>query len=66
MTDHLPLGESTIVLIDARGIVGIWCSGTCMRDMHAMTFLRQVEESLLEDIDSRINPRIDEATEEDG
>lgn len=68
MTCHLPLGPHTLLIVDGRGILGIWCSGLCLRDMHAMTFLRQVEESLLEGIDERVRHESsdDEGVEEDG
>lgn len=46
------LGEDTLILIDEDGILGIWCGGDCLRDMHTISFL----ENLLSDMTARLLP----------
>lgn len=36
------LGEDTLILIDEQGILGMWCEGDCMKDMHAIAFLEEL------------------------
>jgi hypothetical protein len=47
-----PLGEDTIIMVDGRGILGIWHQPECMSNMHALSFLRRVEDSVVEAIDA--------------
>jgi hypothetical protein len=60
MTCGDKLEEATIIIIDSRGIMGIWCSGQCLQDIHAISFLRQVEDHVLEGIESRTVSEFDE------
>ena len=46
------LGEQTILLADGRGLLGIWDTPECMANIHAVSFLRRVEESLVDAIDA--------------
>jgi hypothetical protein len=52
------LKDETLILVDIRGLLGIWDSPDCMANMHAITFLRKVEETVV--------AAIDERAEEDG
>lgn len=65
MTDGVPLGQHTVMIVDRRGILGIWCSGQCLKDMHAMGILRDFEEDVIDRIDGR-KPSVDEGPTEDG
>ncbi len=48
-----PLAEDTIVLISGIGVVGLWDSPECCANMHALSFLREVEEAVVEAIEQR-------------
>jgi|tagenome__1003787_1003787.scaffolds.fasta_scaffold20362455_1 hypothetical protein len=47
------LKDETILLVDVRGLLGIWDSPDCMTNMHALTFIRGVEEAIVDSIDKR-------------
>jgi hypothetical protein len=47
------LMDGTIILVDDRGVLGVWDRGECMADMHALTFLRRVEETVVDGIEKR-------------
>lgn len=49
------LEGDTIVLIDARGVLGVWDSAECCSNMHALSFLREVEEAVVTRIEEREN-----------
>jgi hypothetical protein len=36
------LGEDTVIIVDAQGILGLWCSGTCLVDTHAISWLEDM------------------------
>lgn len=36
------LGEDTVVIVDAQGILGLWCTGVCLVDTHAISWLEQM------------------------
>lgn len=40
-----PLGEDSVLVVDAQGILGLWCSGGCLIDTHAISWL---EDKLVE------------------
>ena len=37
-----PLGEDTLILVDEQGILGLWCSTTCLSDMHIIPWLEEM------------------------
>lgn len=42
-----PLGEDTIVTVDAQGILGLFCSADCIQDIHIIPYLNdQIEQKL--------------------
>jgi hypothetical protein len=47
------LEENTVALIGGRGVLGLWHSLECMADMHAISFLREVEEMVVARIEER-------------
>jgi hypothetical protein len=48
-----PLGEDTIIVVTSDGIIGLWDGGDCLSDMQALTFLRHVEEGVVESLQER-------------
>ena len=58
------------MIVDGLGIRGIWCCGECLADIHAISFIRRVEEDVIASIDSRTRYADDDASiegsEEDG
>lgn len=42
-----PLGEDTIIPVDAQGILGMFCGAECIQDMHIIPYLNeQIEDKL--------------------
>ena len=46
------LGEDTVVIVDAQGILGLFCESKCLIDTHAISFL----EELLTEMVSKYDP----------
>lgn len=41
------LGEDTIIIVDAQGVLGLFCSADCVQDVHIIPYLNeQLEEKL--------------------
>lgn len=65
------LGETTILMLDHRGILGIWCGGRCLQDIHAVSILQEIQDDITEAVDARSwspgdEPGDDKPVEEDG
>lgn len=43
-----PLGEDTIVTIDAQGILGLFCGADCIQDIHIIPYLNEQIEAKIE------------------
>jgi hypothetical protein len=43
-----PLGEDTIILVDAQGILGMFCGAECIQDMHIIPYLNEQIEGKLQ------------------
>lgn len=52
MTCGGPLGEDTTVMVTDIGIVGIWCSGQHLSDMHAISFLSSMVENIVNRVEN--------------
>lgn len=52
MTDGKKLGTETIALVTSLGIVGMWRNAISFSAMHNLSFLRTVEERILEELGS--------------
>lgn len=46
MTCGNPLGADTVIMEDDRGLIGLWCDGECVQDMHAVTILTAIMDAL--------------------
>jgi hypothetical protein len=53
MTCGTKLGTHTIVVVGAHGVLGLWCRGECLQDMHAVGFLTEVMDSITDAIEQR-------------
>jgi hypothetical protein len=42
-----PLGEDTIVFVDAQGILALFCGAECAQDMHVIPYLNELIEGKL-------------------
>jgi hypothetical protein len=42
-----PLGEDTIVMVDAEGILALFCGAECAQDMHVIPYLDELIEGKL-------------------
>jgi hypothetical protein len=46
-------GETAEVLVASPGIVGIWCSGQCLTDMHVIGWLQETQGDISTSIEFR-------------
>jgi hypothetical protein len=56
MTCGAKLGEHTIAVVGSQGVLGLWCRGECLQDMHAVGFLSEVMDSITDAIEQREKP----------
>lgn len=53
MTCGNELEEETLLMVSGDGILGLWCSGRCISDMHAITFLTVTMDNIIEAVNER-------------
>jgi hypothetical protein len=53
MTCGAVLGEDTVMMLNGQGVLGLWHLPECLADIHAISFLQQVEAGIVERIEER-------------
>ena len=47
------LEEQTVLLMDGSGVLGMWDMPQCLADIHAISFLREVEGAIVSRVEAR-------------
>lgn len=53
MTCGNVLGAGTVMMVNSEGILGLWDRPECLADIHAISFLREVEGAIVQRIEDR-------------